>query len=73
MIEILKMHEFWFGAAAVVGSLLIGYVAYEIASFHFRRKKEAAEREPDVDYNQLQRDLDEEFGTPAEVKAARLQ
>ena len=53
MIEILKMHEFWFGAAAVVGSLLIGYVAYEIASFHFRRKKEAAEREPDVDYNQL--------------------
>ena len=30
------------------------------------------EREPQIDADELQRELDEEFGTPAEVKAARM-
>lgn len=63
MLEILKMPEAWFGSAAIVGSLMIGYIAYEIASFHFRRKKE--EVEPKFDFEAMKAEMDELFGTPA--------
>lgn len=72
MIDILLSPYTWFGSAAIVGSLMIGYIAYEIASFHFRRKKEEAEREPDFYYTELQRELDKTFAPLTEEQAARM-
>lgn len=69
MTEILANPMNWFIAATVVGIGGIGYIAYEIASFHFRRRKET---EINFDFAALQRELDEDFGTGTVVEAGTL-
>lgn len=59
MTDILANPQNWFIAAAFVGIGGIGYLAYEIASFHYRRLRED---EIDFDFEAMQRELDDEFG-----------
>lgn len=61
MTDILANPQNWFIAAAVVAIPLAGYVVYEAVSFHYRHEG----YEPAVDLDQLQRELDEEFGNEA--------
>lgn len=68
MADIISNPMNWFIAAAIVGVPVIGYIFYEIASFHYRRKKET---EIDFDFVALQRTLDEDFGTGTEAGTLR--
>jgi len=69
MADIIANPMNWFIAAAIVAIPLSGYIFYEIASFHYRHKKEA---EIDFDFAALQRTLDEDFGTGTVVEAGTL-
>lgn len=68
MNDFLTNPQNWFIAAAVVGIGGIGYLAYEIVSFHYRYKG----YEPAVDLDQLQREMDEEFGNGTGTEAGVL-
>ena len=68
MIQFLSNPMTWFAGAGFVGTLLLGYIAYEIVSFHYRRKG----YEPAVDLNALQDELDREFAPLSIDQAARL-
>ncbi|MCY1227195.1 hypothetical protein D9M72_394570 [compost metagenome] len=68
MITFLSNPLVWFAGAGFVGSLLLGYIAYEIVSFHYRRKG----YEPAVDLDALQEELDREFSPLSVQQAARM-
>ena len=53
-------------AVCLSSGVIIGAALYAYISDSW------VDREPQVDTDELQRELDEEFGTPAEVKAARM-
>jgi len=55
MLELLKMPDVWFGAAAVVGSGLAGYIVFEAIGFEFRRRR--VEREPIIDMNLFEAEM----------------
>lgn len=69
MITFLSNPLTWFIGAAVASIPMVGYVAYEAVSFHYRRKG----YDPAVDLDELQRELDREFAPIAESKTLRLQ
>jgi hypothetical protein len=57
IIAILASPQNWFLGAAVIGVPVNGYIAYEIASFHYRHKG----YEPAIDLDALQAELDREL------------
>lgn len=68
MITFLSNPMTWFAGASFIGCLLLGYIAYEIVSFHYRRKG----YEPAVDLDELQEELDREFAPLSIDQAARM-
>lgn len=68
MTDILANPQNWFIASAFVGIGGIGYLAYEIVSFHYLRKG----YEPAVDLDELQEELDREFSPLSVQQAARM-
>ena len=63
---------FTFNSLALVATVCLSSGVIIGAALYAYISDSWVEREPQVDTDQLQRDLDEEFGTPAEVKAARM-
>ena len=63
---------FTFNSLALVATLCLSSGVIIGAGLYAYISDSWVEREPQVDTDELQRTLDEEFGTPAEVKAARM-